>query len=91
MLEGPADPAYRTGPRVSMVVLVSVSNGVDARIHTPPSRSLIAVERPPTGNNPNRANGLQDPGIGLRLSGVAGKCNGSHLEKIHTPFVTLGN
>lgn len=42
-----------------MVALVSVSNGVEARIQTPPFRSLMAVDLPPTGNRPNLANGLE--------------------------------
>jgi len=47
-----------TGPRRSMVALVSVVNGVEARTQTSPDASLIAVERPPILNSPSLVNGL---------------------------------
>jgi hypothetical protein len=37
---------------------VSSVSGVDASTQTPPCLNLIAVDRPPIGNNPSRANGL---------------------------------
>ena len=43
---------YFTGPSLSRVVFVSASRGVDARIHTPPARSWMAVDLPPTGKIP---------------------------------------
>jgi len=51
--------AHLTGPSSSSLVFVTESRGVDAKTHTPPLLSLIAVERPPTGNSPNRAKGLK--------------------------------
>jgi hypothetical protein len=51
--------AYFTGPSSSILALVSASRGVEAKTQTPPSRSLIAVERPPKGITPNLLNGLQ--------------------------------
>lgn len=48
---------YFTSPRLSIVPLVSVSSVVEAITHTP-SFSLIAVDRPPNGMNPNLAKGL---------------------------------
>ena len=50
---------YRTGPRESTFVFVSLLSGVEATTQTPPSESLTAVERPPMGNKPNSLeNGL---------------------------------
>jgi len=46
-----------TGPRRSMVALVSVVNGVEATTQTSPDASLIAVERPPILNSPSLVNG----------------------------------
>ena len=49
---------YFTGPRLLRVDFVSASRGVDARIHTPPALSWIAVDLPPSGM-PKREKGLQ--------------------------------
>ncbi len=50
---------YSTEPMASIVSFVSVFKGVEATTQTPPLESLIAVERPPIGNNPaKRVNGL---------------------------------
>jgi hypothetical protein len=59
--------AYLTFPSSSSLAFVSVSNGVDANTHRPPLLSRIAVERPPTGNSPYRANGLKLRHQPLRL------------------------
>jgi hypothetical protein len=48
-----------TGPNSSNFALVSVLNGVDAKIHTPPLLSLIAVDLPPTGIRLKREKGLK--------------------------------
>jgi hypothetical protein len=48
-----------TGPRLSIVSLVSGVNGVEARTQTSPEASLIAVVRPPIGRKPKRKNGLR--------------------------------
>jgi len=50
--------ADRTGPKLSSVVLVSSSSGVEAKIQTPPSLILTAVDLPPKGMMPNLAKGL---------------------------------
>ena len=50
---------YFTGPSLSRVVFVSASSGVDAKIHTPPLKSWIAVDLPPNGKIPKRVNGLE--------------------------------
>lgn len=47
-----------TGPRRSIVALVSDVNGVEARTQTSPDVSLIAVERPPILKSPRRVNEL---------------------------------
>jgi hypothetical protein len=47
-----------TGPSSSNFALVSVFKGVDANTHTPPSFSWTAVDLPPMGIVPYRANGL---------------------------------
>ena len=47
-----------TGPRRSMVALVSAVSGVEARTQTSPDVSLMAVERPPILKSPSRVNGL---------------------------------
>lgn len=52
-----------TGPSSSSLVLVSSVSGVDAKSQTPPSRILIAVDRPPNGTTPNRENGLKKPSL----------------------------
>jgi len=51
--------AYFTGPNSLILAFVSASRGVEAKTQTPPSRSLMAVERPPKGITPNLLNGLQ--------------------------------
>jgi hypothetical protein len=48
---------YFTGPSLSIVVFVSASRGVDAKIHTPPACSWMAVDLPPSGI-PRRVKGL---------------------------------
>jgi hypothetical protein len=48
---------YFTGPRLLRVVFVSASRGVDAKIHTPPALSWMAVDLPPSGT-PKRVKGL---------------------------------
>jgi hypothetical protein len=50
--------AYFTGPSSSSFAFVSASRGVEASTQTPPSRNLIAVDRPPKGKIPNRVKGL---------------------------------
>lgn len=52
------DSTHFTGPRVSRAALVSDVSGVDARTQTSPDASWMAVERPPSGKSPRRANGL---------------------------------
>jgi hypothetical protein len=47
-----------TGPISLSLAFVSGVSGVEAITHTPPSVIRIAVERPPTGIIPKRANGL---------------------------------
>ena len=49
---------YFTGPRLLRVVFVSASRGVDAKIHTPPALSWMAVDLPPS-DIPKRVKGLQ--------------------------------
>lgn len=51
---------YLTGPSSLILVLVSWSRGVEASTQTPPSLNLIAVDRPPIGNTPYLANGLEE-------------------------------
>ena len=58
--EGEGKNSHFTGPSSPSFSFVSASRGVEANTHTPPSRIRIAVERPPTGNTPNRANGLRE-------------------------------
>jgi hypothetical protein len=50
--------AHLTSPNSSIFMRVSSVSGVDASTQTPPCLNLIAVDRPPIGNNPSRANGL---------------------------------
>ena len=42
-----------TSPSSSNFCFVSLFSAVEARIHTPPVSSLIAVERPPMGTMPS--------------------------------------
>ena len=92
--------AYFTGPNSSILALVSVSRGVEARTQTPPLRSLMAVERPPKGMTPNLLNGLQN-GTSERkarhqpsrtetteqVPWMGGSVT-TYLEKIQTSFAT---
>lgn len=52
------DTTHLTGPISSNFAFVSSLKGVDASTHTSPFFNLMAVDRPPTGNSPKRANGL---------------------------------
>ena len=52
--------SYCTGPNSPSFDLVSWLNGVEAKIQTPPFLSLMAVDRPPTGTQPNRVKGLHN-------------------------------
>ena len=49
---------HLTSPNSSSFVFVSAFKGVEAITHTPPPRSLIAVDLPPRGRGPI-ANGLR--------------------------------
>jgi hypothetical protein len=55
--------AYLTGPNSSNLDFVSSPKGVDAKTQTLPLLNLIAVDLPPIGINPNRANGLEFPQV----------------------------
>lgn len=48
-----------TGPISFSFAFVTSFSGVDARTHTSPDVSLIAVERPPMGIMPKRLNGVE--------------------------------
>ena len=69
---------YFTGPRLLRVVFVSASRGVDAKIHTPPARSWMAVDLPPSGI-PRRVKGLQ-----IRLKGETSEKPGGFIQTERT-------
>ncbi len=51
--------SHLTSPSSASFCFVSSVRGVEARIHTPPDSSLMAVERPPMGSVPNSTKGLR--------------------------------
>jgi hypothetical protein len=77
-----------TGPILSIVSFVSVVNGVDTSTQTSPDESCTAVERPPIGIHPKRANGLAVT-FSYRLRASISKLTAkTHLENVQTPLVT---
>lgn len=57
--ESRASSTYLTVPMALMVSIVSLSAGLEASTKTSSFLSLMAVERPPMGRKPNRANGTE--------------------------------
>ncbi len=51
--------SHLTSPSSASFCFVSSVRGVEARIHTPPDSSLMAVERPPMGSNLKSTKGLR--------------------------------